>query len=290
MLPRGSRLNINWFDGELNIPTNTVEWHGQFQLRTAYESGFMVIDAGNIFIYIQDIPATNTVRPADDTRAEHLDAGSPNDLINASKSGLTFTFVRRSGDNINLTFTSADLVTAAEGMTTGQKVSFRAAIEAAAATHNHDDRYYTETEVDNLLNGKANTIHNHDGRYYTETEADSRFLRRTTSALVSLINSFSESQEDQVRRKIEAWGAVSVGRQERYYRTYNSLAGNSPPTNLQTFTADLFILRTRSYSRTVSTAPPYALSLRTGSIRQVAVDTYGGATLYNGVINPINFS
>ena len=28
-------------------------------------------------------------------------------------------------------------------------------------SHNHDDRYYTETEVDNLLAGKANVSHNH---------------------------------------------------------------------------------------------------------------------------------
>ena len=210
MLPRGSRLNINWFDGELNIPTNTVQWHGQFQLNTAYESGYMVIDAGNIFIYIQDIPATNTVRPASDTRAEHLDAGSPQDLINATKSGLTFTFVRRSGDNINLTFDGADLVTAAEGMTTGQKTSFRSAIQAAAASHNHDDRYYTETEINNLLAGKSNVGHTHDDRYYTEAESNSRFLQRTTSALVSLINTFSEAQEDTVRNKLEATHDVSA--------------------------------------------------------------------------------
>lgn len=28
-------------------------------------------------------------------------------------------------------------------------------------SHNHDDRYYTETETNNLLNGKANSSHNH---------------------------------------------------------------------------------------------------------------------------------
>jgi hypothetical protein len=42
----------------------------------------------------------------------------------------------------------------------------------AAASHNHDDRYYTETETDTLLAGKAAASHNHDDRYYTETEAD----------------------------------------------------------------------------------------------------------------------
>lgn len=59
------------------------------------------------------------------------------------------------------------------------------------SSHNHDSRYYTEMEVNNLLNGKSGTSHshawsaitgkpdtfapsehNHDGRYYTETEVN----------------------------------------------------------------------------------------------------------------------
>ena len=38
--------------------------------------------------------------------------------------------------------------------------------------HNHDSRYYTESEVDTLLAGKSDTGHNHDSRYYTESEVD----------------------------------------------------------------------------------------------------------------------
>jgi len=40
----------------------------------------------------------------------------------------------------------------------------------APASHTHDDRYYTETEVDDLLAGKSGTAHTHDDRYFTETE------------------------------------------------------------------------------------------------------------------------
>lgn len=59
------------------------------------------------------------------------------------------------------------------------------------SSHHHDDRYYTESEVNNLLNGKADTAHshawdaitgkpgtftpsghNHDDRYYTESEVN----------------------------------------------------------------------------------------------------------------------
>ena len=42
----------------------------------------------------------------------------------------------------------------------------------AAASHNHDDRYYTESEVDTFLAAKAAASHNHDDRYYTESEVD----------------------------------------------------------------------------------------------------------------------
>lgn len=42
-------------------------------------------------------------------------------------------------------------------------------------SHTHDDRYYTETEVNNKLAGKSDTSHNHDSRYYTETEVNNLF-------------------------------------------------------------------------------------------------------------------
>lgn len=35
-----------------------------------------------------------------------------------------------------------------------------------------DGRYYKQSQVDALLNGKADADHNHDGRYYTEAETD----------------------------------------------------------------------------------------------------------------------
>jgi microcystin-dependent protein len=40
----------------------------------------------------------------------------------------------------------------------------------AAAVHTHDDRYYTEIEMSTLLAGRAAAVHTHDDRYYTETE------------------------------------------------------------------------------------------------------------------------
>ena len=47
--------------------------------------------------------------------------------------------------------------------------------------HTHDERYYTETEINNLLNNKSNIDHTHDGRYYTETEIDNKLKNISSS-------------------------------------------------------------------------------------------------------------
>lgn len=47
-----------------------------------------------------------------------------------------------------------------------------AALGGTPSTHIHDDRYYTESEIDTLLSGKSSTGHVHDDRYYTESETD----------------------------------------------------------------------------------------------------------------------
>ena len=54
-------------------------------------------------------------------------------------------------------------------------------VGAAAASHTHDDRYYTESEVDTKLSSKSDTSHTHDGRYYTEDEVDTKVSALNTS-------------------------------------------------------------------------------------------------------------
>lgn len=48
--------------------------------------------------------------------------------------------------------------------------------EKAPLTHTHDDRYFTEVEITNLLASKSDTSHNHDTRYYTESEVDAKIV------------------------------------------------------------------------------------------------------------------
>jgi len=43
------------------------------------------------------------------------------------------------------------------------------------SSHDHDDRYYTETEIDTILNNYSLTTHIHDDRYFTETEIETNY-------------------------------------------------------------------------------------------------------------------
>ena len=45
----------------------------------------------------------------------------------------------------------------------------------ATAGHTHDDRYYTESEMDTKLGGKADAEHSHDDLYYAKSEVDAKF-------------------------------------------------------------------------------------------------------------------
>ena len=58
--------------------------------------------------------------------------------------------------------TEASLVKMSDGTTAEVAINAK-----AAASHTHDDRYYTETEVNTLLNGKAASGHNHSASNIT---------------------------------------------------------------------------------------------------------------------------
>ena len=48
--------------------------------------------------------------------------------------------------------------------------------------HLHDDRCYTESEVDAKLNTKSDKSHLHDDRYYTESEVDSKLSTKSDTS------------------------------------------------------------------------------------------------------------
>lgn len=51
-----------------------------------------------------------------------------------------------------------------------QELLQQLSISISEAEHDHDDRYYTESEVDGYLEDKSDDPHIHDDRYYTESE------------------------------------------------------------------------------------------------------------------------
>ena len=63
--------------------------------------------------------------------------------------------------------TSGTLSIARGGTGATSAAAARSALGAAAASHTHDDRYYTESEVNNLLSGKAASSHNHNASNIT---------------------------------------------------------------------------------------------------------------------------
>ena len=59
--------------------------------------------------------------------------------------------------------------------------TFKWISQTEVPSHTHDDRYYTESEVDTKLSGKAASSHTHDDRYYTETEVNTLLNQKAAS-------------------------------------------------------------------------------------------------------------
>lgn len=76
---------------------------------------------------------------------------------------------------------------ASQGLTDTEKSNARANIGAqpsgnyASASHTHDDRYYTESEINTKLNGKANSSHTHGNGDITSLDAG-----KITSGTISI--------------------------------------------------------------------------------------------------------
>nr|DAF57855.1 MAG TPA: minor tail protein [Siphoviridae sp. ctlNl18] len=64
------------------------------------------------------------------------------------------------------------------------------------SAHTHDDRYYTESEINSKLDGKSNTGHTHDDRYYTESEMNTKLAGKSDTShshnLSTMINALEE--------------------------------------------------------------------------------------------------
>lgn len=66
----------------------------------------------------------------------------------------------------------------------------------AEKVHDHNNLYYTESEIDTKLSGKADSVHYHDDRYYTESEVESRL----TTRLPNFINNIGSTNAGNPRQ------------------------------------------------------------------------------------------
>ena len=90
------------------------------------------------------------------------------------------TMTKKINNTVNQLYpkTSADMVEYSNNSTVYDEIS-NLESGKADASHTHDDRYYTESEIDakvqtlnTAIGGKAASDHQHDDRYYTESETD----------------------------------------------------------------------------------------------------------------------
>lgn len=102
----------------------------------------------------------------------------------------------------------------------------------AAASHNHDDRYLTEVEVTNLLAGKAATGHIHDDRYYTEAETNARI-----AAALGTVEAHANPSFDLVSMSTVGPGGDVVP-SRLYPDSWGSFWGNGSPTTRPVLEAD----------------------------------------------------
>ena len=98
-----------------------------------------------------------------------------------------------------------------EAVSTAMNILETAIDGKADVNHNHDDRYYTETEIDAKLAGKSDSTHNHDSAYdakgsaadslasaksYTDTKTANLASTSTVDTKISTHNTSTSAHSD----------------------------------------------------------------------------------------------
>lgn len=166
---------------------------------------------------ISDLGTMSTV---DDAPSDGIEYVRKNGAWSAASTGGTSAWGNITGtltDQTDLASALADKANTADlgDLATKNDVDYETEVTNKPSTfppssHTHDDRYYTESEVDTLLSAKANTVdlgdlankdkvdwdtdiddipqtfppssHNHDDRYYTESEMDTALALKANNA------------------------------------------------------------------------------------------------------------
>ena len=94
--------------------------------------------------------------------------------------------------------------------------------EFAQKSHTHDERYYTEYEIDNKLSKKSDIDHIHDDRYYTEAEVDGKLEKKSstdhTHDLSELISNLSIGTSTTLNDAVQIITQDTDTANQKYYR------------------------------------------------------------------------
>jgi hypothetical protein len=87
-------------------------------------------------------------------------------------------------------------------------------VRMAISNHTHDDRYYTESEVDTKLNGKADSTHNHNSAYAAASHNhDSVYAKLAGATFTGAISapSFNGTSSKTAKKNIKPFKKPALG-------------------------------------------------------------------------------
>lgn len=137
-------------------------------------TGGMVDDSGNPLPTPQVVvDATLTVSGrAADAKVTGTRISEALSIAKSADTGLTN--VRTELDKLKLDSVAVDKTITKENFAADAKAVGDALAKKANTEHNHDDRYYTEDEINVKLSKKSDDGHTHDERYYQQNEIDEK--------------------------------------------------------------------------------------------------------------------
>lgn len=165
-------------------------------------TGGMVDDSGNPLPTPQvvvDAALTVSGRAAD----AKVTGTRISEALSIAKSADTgLTNVRTELDKLKLDSVAVDKTLTKENFAADAKAVGDAMAKKANAEHNHDDRYYTEDEINVKLSKKSDDGHTHDERYYQQNEIDEKLkIKANTINIHTLtIPTTSQLTDDTVDR------------------------------------------------------------------------------------------
>lgn len=132
--------------------------------------------------------------------------------------------------------------------------------EFAQKSHTHDERYYTEYEIDNKLSKKSDIDHIHDDRYYTEAEVDGKLEKKSstdhTHDLSKLISNLSIGTSTTLNDAVQIITQDTDTANQKYYRrplsvlwdyikskaddVYSAIGHNHKIQNLEEYTTRVY--------------------------------------------------